>query len=164
MFRPFSIGATMRLMQTEWVIKTEAELPQLATAVLEKLTAIQVKSGAAAVLALHGDLGAGKTTFMQTLANSLGVSEEVTSPTFVVMKQYMLEEQAWDELVHMDAYRIEDIDELGPLRFSELLERNDVILGVEWAEHIAAALPAHTLHLTFTIEGAVRKVHIDGAD
>lgn len=129
--------------------------------VLAKLQERQNDSREAAVLALHGDLGAGKTTFMQTLARELGVSDDVTSPTFVVMKQYDLIDQAWESLVHMDAYRLESTDELGPLRFAELLEMPDTVIAIEWAEKIADALPPHTLHLTFTLEGETRTVSID---
>ncbi len=144
-------------MQSTWDITDEATLPEVAAAVLAKLAEYQ-PGGAAAVLALHGDLGAGKTTFMQTLARTLGVAEDVTSPTFVVMKQYDLNHEAWRELVHMDAYRLESVDELGPLRFTEQLARPEVIIGIEWAEKIEAALPPHTLHLTFTLKGETRTV------
>jgi len=116
--------------------------------------------GDASVLALHGDLGAGKTTFMQALARELGVEEQVTSPTFVIMKKYKTEHDWCQGLTHIDAYRIEDVDEMRPLRFPEELQQKDTIIGIEWAEHIAALLPEQTLHLRFIIEGEVRKITI----
>ena len=114
------------------------------------------QSDSAAVLALHGDLGAGKTTFMQILAQELGIEEAITSPTFVVMKKYPANSGGFSELVHIDAYRIEDIDEMRPLKFDEELTQKGSIIGIEWAEKVAALLPPHTLHLTFTIEGDER--------
>ncbi|MEM9337069.1 MAG: tRNA (adenosine(37)-N6)-threonylcarbamoyltransferase complex ATPase subunit type 1 TsaE, partial [Patescibacteria group bacterium] len=100
---------------------------------------------------LHGDLGAGKTTFTQQLAAVLGVSETVTSPTFVVMKHYNTEHEQISQLTHIDAYRIEDVDEMRVLRFPELLSEKGTIMCIEWAERIEPLLPATTIHLTFTI-------------
>ena len=139
-------------MQT-WRIKNEAELEAIAKAVLDELSI----TDQAAVLALHGDLGAGKTTFTQILGKLLGVKETITSPTFVVIKRYESDNDS-TTLVHIDAYRIEDIDEMRVLSFEELLQEKDTIIGIEWAEKIASLLPEHTRHLTLTIEGDQRIV------
>lgn len=146
----------MRAMR-EYCITDESELIAIANDVL-LVCKEREDGGGAAVLALHGDLGAGKTTFMQTFARALGVREQVTSPTFVVMKKYDTTDDTFSTLVHIDAYRIEDIDEMRPLRFGEELEQKGSIIGIEWAEHIADLLPPHTVHLTFTIEGDMRKI------
>ena len=92
------------------LIADVSELKTVAQKVLEM--AQTQKSEGAVVCALHGDLGAGKTTFTQTLARELGVEEIVTSPTFVIMKNYELTNQPFEKLVHIDAYRIEEIDEM----------------------------------------------------
>lgn len=112
----------------------------------------------AQVLALHGDLGAGKTTYMQFLGQSLGITEAITSPTFVVMKSYPLQEQSYETLVHIDAYRIEDSAEMNPLHFDEILATPHTLVAIEWAEHIMDVLPLHTLHLTITDHGTHRTV------
>ena len=67
-------------------IQNQVDMGAVVSRVLEHVNA----QDAAAVVALHGELGAGKTTFVQILAKALGVSEAVTSPTFVIMKQYMV--------------------------------------------------------------------------
>lgn len=136
-------------------MKEVAELEAVAADVLKEYEE-RNNTDTAFVLALHGDLGAGKTTFMQLLARRLGVIEQVTSPTFVVMKKYLVEAEGVGQLVHIDAYRIEDVDEMRPLRFSEELAQKDTIIGIEWAEHIAELLPPDTLHLTFTLAGETR--------
>jgi tRNA threonylcarbamoyladenosine biosynthesis protein TsaE len=105
----------------------------------------------AVVLALSGDLGAGKTTLVQLLARVLGVTGTVTSPTFVVMKQYDTENETFPQLVHIDAYRIEDIDEMRPLGFTSLLTQPGTLVCIEWAERIAALLPTHTIAATLTV-------------
>lgn len=113
-------------------------------------TAVAVP-GEAVVLALSGDLGAGKTTLVQLLAKVLGVTETVTSPTFVVMKQYETMNVTFTELVHIDAYRIEDIDEMRPLGFTALLAQSGLLMCIEWAERIESLLPAHTITATLVL-------------
>jgi tRNA threonylcarbamoyladenosine biosynthesis protein TsaE len=141
-------------------IESEQELGKVSALVLQKLNA--VRSGTkASVLALSGDLGAGKTTFMQTLARELGIAEPVISPTYVIMKRYTIEEgneAGWDALVHIDAYRIEDIDEMRVLRFEEVLAQKDTIICIEWAEKIESLLPSHAVHMKIDIEGEARVI------
>ncbi len=131
-------------------IRTEDDLPNVARNVLEYL---QGKTSVGAqVLALHGELGAGKTTFVKALAEALGVEEVVTSPTFVILKLYPLDESGeYQTLAHIDAYRVDDQDEMRPLRFESLLKEEGVLICIEWAERIKDLLPEDTLHMTFTI-------------
>ena len=99
---------------------------------------------AGSLLTLSGDLGAGKTTFTQGLARGLGVTRNVTSPTFTLMKSY----KGRLPLYHIDAYRLEDmVQELG---FDEYLE-SDGICVVEWADFIDYVLPDEYLSIAFTI-------------
>jgi tRNA threonylcarbamoyladenosine biosynthesis protein TsaE len=105
----------------------------------------------AVVLALHGDLGAGKTTFTQALGRLLGVAEPIVSPTFTIMKGYETTDDVFTHLIHMDAYRIDELSELGPLRFSELLVTPQTLFVIEWAERIKEALPQKTLNLTLEV-------------
>ena len=80
---------------------------------------------------LNGDLGAGKTTFTKYLAKALKVKDEVTSPSFTILKQY----NGKFKINHFDLYRIEDIGELEELGFTEFLDNKpDTILIIEWGE------------------------------
>lgn len=129
----------------------KAELPTLVENVLARVTALETLG--ARVIALHGDLGAGKTTFVQALGSQLGVIEAITSPTFTIMKAYELAGQDFTTLVHMDAYRIDNINELGPLRFAELLNDPQTLLCIEWAEKIAGALPQPLVNVSLVVSG-----------
>lgn len=133
-------------MNSYTVTITEAQVPEF---VVEFLALLPLKKKGAQVVALRGDLGAGKTTFVKALGATLGVKEHITSPTFTILKQYETTDETWQQLLHMDAYRIEVISELGPLGFTELLKNHNTLFCIEWAENIAEALPADYVEVVF---------------
>ncbi len=96
-------------------------------------------AGSGEVYSLAGDLGAGKTVFAKGFAAGLGISEEVTSPTFTIMQIY---EGGRLDLYHYDAYRIEDPEEMEEIGYSDYFFGNGVCL-IEWAENIEDYLPDH---------------------
>ena len=133
---------------TNWTVTSVEELNEVAKTVLNICQTDATSR--ATVLALHGDLGAGKTTFVQQLASLMGIAETVNSPTFVIMKSYEAEGEM-SRLVHIDAYRIDLIDEMIVLGFEEILAQKNTIICIEWAERITELLPANTKHLTFDL-------------
>lgn len=100
------------------------------------------------VIALSGDLGAGKTTLAQAIARHVGVSGDVTSPTFVVMKSYGTTDRTWPRFVHVDAYRIEHPDELRVLDFDATVAKAENLILVEWPERVAGSLPHDALEVS----------------
>lgn len=103
-------------------------------------------------LALHGDLGVGKTTFVQGLADGLGITEPVTSPTFTI---FTLHRGGRRLLVHLDAYRLESDQQIESLMLEDFLV-SPWVLAVEWPEKIAAWLPRNAWHLDLGIEEGQR--------
>jgi tRNA threonylcarbamoyladenosine biosynthesis protein TsaE len=102
------------------------------------------------VVALNGNLGAGKTRLVQAVAAALGVDREtVTSPTFVLLQEYA----GRLPLYHFDAYRLRDVDEFLALGADELLWSDGVCL-VEWADRVAEALPADRVEVQIAARGA----------
>lgn len=99
-----------------------------------------------ATLALHGDLGVGKTTFVQGLARGLGIVDAVTSPTFNIFTLH----RGPTNLLHLDAYRLQTAREIDDLLLADFLI-SPWCLAVEWPERIADWLPPHTLHLDLGI-------------
>ncbi len=110
-------------------------------------------------IGLSGPLGAGKTTFVHGLAAALGVAGPVPSPTFVLIREY----EGRLPLAHVDAYRLESADDAYAIGLDELLGGPGVTV-VEWAERVAALMPADSLRIVLAIDGDGRRVTIDGPD
>lgn len=120
----------------------------------------------ATVVALTGDLGSGKTAFVKSVAKQLGITDHIVSPTFIIAKFYPLpgsnepeelfenaqEERAhprFHELIHIDAYRIEDPKEAEVLRLHELLDDERKLIFIEWPEQLGSELPQGNIMLQF---------------
>lgn len=99
------------------------------------------------VLALHGDLGVGKTTFVQGLAAGFGCPDPVTSPTFTI---YTLHQGGRRTLVHLDAYRLDSGAQIDSLMLEDFLV-SPYCLAVEWPEKIADWIPSEAWHLELGI-------------
>lgn len=108
-------------------------------------------ASSATVVALSGDLGAGKTTFVQGAAKALGVAEQVTSPTFVIEKIYKLEGQRWQHLIHIDAYRLQSAHELRVLGWEEIIAEPENLILLEWPERAIECIPESAIRMRFDI-------------
>ena len=95
------------------------------------------------VLALHGDLGSGKTCFVQGLAKALGVRRPVGSPTFTLINEY----RGRRPLAHVDLYRIRGAGDAFGLGLEEYLFHFDGVVAIEWAERVAELLPEECWHV-----------------
>ena len=104
------------------------------------------------LVTLSGELGAGKTTFIQMIGKELGVSEPMVSPTFVLEKIYELDgTKGFSKLVHIDAYRLKSGEELTALGFSELARDGKNIILLEWPEMVADVLPKATIVISLAV-------------
>lgn len=124
--------------------------------------ALAPRSSGATVVTLSGELGAGKTTFVQEIAKSLGVTESITSPTFVIEKVYEVEGSAFRRLVHIDAYRLKSEHELEVLGWKEIISEKRNLVLIEWPERVPGLMPERAVRLHFDIAGEGRIITIDG--
>ena len=102
----------------------------------------------ATVLAFYGDLGVGKTTITKEIAKQLGIIESVVSPTFVIMKIYKTKDKIFKNLIHIDAYRLNNDKELLHLGFKEMLNNKDNFIIIEWPERVFSCLPEDTYKIS----------------
>jgi tRNA threonylcarbamoyladenosine biosynthesis protein TsaE len=122
------------------------------TSRLAALFVSQLSQNPSQVFGFSGDLGSGKTAFTQAVATELGITEHVTSPTFVIQKRYAItkDDFPFKTLIHIDAYRLESAKELEVLGFKRELEDPDNLILIEWPERVQGALPHDTPKLVFT--------------
>lgn len=118
-------------------------------------TALEKKS--TVVVGLQGELGGGKTTFLQGFAKGLGVKDKILSPTFVIFKKFKAKGRTF---YHFDCYRVnaEEILELG---FEDIVSNDKNIITIEWANNIKEIMPKNTIWIDFKfIDEETRKVII----
>ncbi|MCL5004256.1 MAG: tRNA (adenosine(37)-N6)-threonylcarbamoyltransferase complex ATPase subunit type 1 TsaE [Patescibacteria group bacterium] len=118
-------------------------------------------------IALNGELGAGKTTFIKGLAKGLGIKEVITSPTYVFVRSYSFKpiiRQSFhkDALYHLDLYRLENQDKktLQSFGFDEILSDPKGIVVVEWAERLESSTYRSAINLDFNYLGKNRQIKV----
>ena len=130
----------------------------------ERLAGDTLKAGPrkrAVVFGIIGNLGGGKTTFLQGFAKGLGIKEKILSPTFVIMKKFSISNFQFSNFYHIDCYRIKNPKEILALGFKEIISNPENIVAVEWADKIKKILPKETTWLNFEfINQKTRKITI----
>lgn len=115
----------------------------------------------AVVLALKGNLGAGKTTFLQGFAKGLGIEEKVLSPTFILMRRFDIQDLVYRNFYHIDCYRLKNEKDLDYLGFEEMLKNPENIIAIEWPERIKKVLPKDISEIKFSyLQGNKRKLEV----
>ena len=119
-----------------------------------------IKAGSEAlVVALQGDLGAGKTAFTKEVGKILGVEENMHSPTFVIEKIYGIDFKGFKRLIHIDAYRIEKESELIHLGWNEIIKEPENLIFIEWPENVSGIIPETAKRINFKfIDNETREI------
>lgn len=142
------------------------ELHAVAFGFLKVLVTKPVKD-TATVVGLSGDLGAGKTAFTKCVASILGITEVVTSPTFILEKVYIIPrgsivDELFTKLIHIDAYRLEGGKEMRALDWDALLLDEHNLILLEWPERVSDAMPKDMIKLSFNyVSEGVRSIVIE---
>jgi len=116
------------------------------------LKSIEPSKGGARVVCLRGNLGSGKTALVKEIGDVLGLNKDLmTSPTFVLIKSYQLKTKnlklLFTNLVHIDAYRLEEAQELVVLGWDNLLKEEGTIIFLEWPERVEEIIPADATYI-----------------
>jgi len=147
----------------EVITNAPNETEKLATHIVSELKGDgEEERGTSTIVALQGNLGAGKTMFVKGAAESLGIKETITSPTFVIVKMYPIGIEApWERLVHIDAYRLESEKELNSIDWNTLASDPKNLIFIEWPEQVGLGVPERALWLEFeAIDENTRKIII----
>ena len=141
----------MKKSTTNIETRSPKETQKVAQEFVEQLLEKQPRAGRAVVIALQGELGSGKTTFIQGIARGLGVKEKVLSPTFVIVKTYLLPRAICGirNLYHIDCYRLRSAKELRELGWDSIVSDARNLILVEWPERIKRILPKDTISISF---------------
>ncbi|CAN5131909.1 tRNA (adenosine(37)-N6)-threonylcarbamoyltransferase complex ATPase subunit type 1 TsaE [soil metagenome] len=135
------------MIKTELITKSLEETQKIGKEFAQKING-------GGLLCLYGELGAGKTSFTQGLAEGLGIKRRVNSPTFIIMRSYVigLQNQA-KHLYHLDLYRINSDRDIEGLGVAEILEDPTNIIVIEWPEKAEKILPNNRTNIYFKYLG-----------
>ena len=110
------------------------------------------------IVTLEGDLGAGKTTFVKFLCESLGVNENVSSPTFAIVNEY----EGKFKIYHADLYRLESLEEVENTGFLEIIKNLDGICLIEWPQVIESYLPKKVIRMVIKNTKEGKEFFVEG--
>ncbi|MES2014811.1 MAG: tRNA (adenosine(37)-N6)-threonylcarbamoyltransferase complex ATPase subunit type 1 TsaE [Patescibacteria group bacterium] len=128
----------------------EVTRSDLSTFAKEFVATLPKETGTGAyVVGLSGELGAGKTAFVQEVAKVLGVTEAVTSPTFIIVRTHAIDHPPFKRLVHIDAYRLEKSD-AGTIGWDDYMHNSENLILMEWPERLPGA-PEFDARLAFSV-------------
>jgi len=139
-----------------YITNSSAQTRKMGRILAEEILKSKEKRKNAFTIGLKGDLGSGKTCFLQGFAKGLGIREKILSPTFVLMKKFKIPKRKNSRYLlpirffyHFDCYRINKPKEILELEFKEIISCPDNIVAIEWPEKIYKFLPKNTLILKF---------------
>ena len=134
------------------MLKVSKSLEETADIASDFLNNLKPNKDSATVVALFGDLGAGKTAFVKKCAEHFGILETIISPTFIIEKIYKIPagfNETWKHLIHIDAYRFEDEGEIKHIDFAKISSDPQNIIFIEWPERIKSYLPRDAREIFF---------------
>ena len=132
------------IYQSSSSLRTKTFARDIARAILKKGRARR-----ASIVALSGDLGAGKTTFVQGFARAIGARGRVSSPTFIILRRMKITKGPFKNLFHIDAYRIKNKKEISGLGILDIFSHPENIILIEWPERLGRTLTQQALRISF---------------
>jgi len=147
-------------MKEQYITKSGLETQKLGKRLAKMILKTKIGKGAF-VIGLEGDLGGGKTTFLQGFAKGLGIKDKIFSPTFVIMKKFAAKSRNYKWFYHIDCYRIQKPEELLDIGLKEVISGPKNIVAIEWVERVKSVLPENFLKIKFDfIDDKKREIKI----
>lgn len=135
-------------MEQKYITYSATQTKNLGKRMAQKILSCSEEKEKAIVVSLKGELGSGKTTFLQGFARGLGIKNRILSPTFVLMKKYKIPNTK-KQFYHIDCYRIKRAQDLSALDLKKLFLNSQNIVAIEWADRIEKILPNDATILNF---------------
>jgi tRNA threonylcarbamoyladenosine biosynthesis protein TsaE len=124
--------------------ETLLDLEKVAQSLIDDLSENAKSENRATIVALSGDLGAGKTAFTKLVGKVLGIKIKISSPTFVILKKYLIpRNKNYKFLFHIDAYRLKGEEDLLHLKWEEILSKKENLIFIEWPENVKKVIPKY---------------------
>jgi len=147
-------------MKKNYLTNSAVETKKIATEMAKQILYCGPKKKAF-LIGLVGDLGGGKTTFVQGLAKGLGIRDKILSPTFVIMKKFEIKHSRFRYFYHFDCYRFLKDKDILDLGFKKIINNSGNIVAIEWADKIKNILPKTTTWINFDfVNNKKRKITI----
>ncbi len=137
-------------MEKNYLTKNSSQTKKIGELLAKNLLNKGIKKRAL-VIGLEGDLGGGKTTFLQGFAKGLGIKEKILSPTFIIMRKFKIRDSKFKTFYHFDCYRIEKPKEILKLGFVKILSGPRNIVAIEWPEKVKKFLPRKIIWVNFQL-------------
>ncbi|OGH21625.1 MAG: tRNA (adenosine(37)-N6)-threonylcarbamoyltransferase complex ATPase subunit type 1 TsaE [Candidatus Levybacteria bacterium RIFCSPHIGHO2_01_FULL_41_15] len=146
--------------QNIFITNNSKETQRLAESFIFRSEILLRRTKTPRVFALFGELGSGKTTFVQGLAKGLGIKKRIISPTFIIVRNYKIRNKIYDlpagkaglrfkNFFHVDLYRLESKNDIEGLGLEEIINDSENIIAIEWAEKIKSLLPKNRYDIRF---------------
>lgn len=147
-------------VRVKYLTATPRQTKKLGEILAKEVLKTKLKKGAL-ILGLEGDLGGGKTTFLQGFAKGLGIKEKILSPTFIILKKFKIKNSKFKNFYHLDCYRIQKPKEILDLGFKKIISNPQNIITIEWADRIRQILPKKVIIIKFeVVDKKTRKIII----
>ena len=135
-------------MKLKYLTTSPSQTKKLGEILAKEALKTKIKK-TAQIFGLEGDLGGGKTTFLQGFAKGLGIKQKILSPTFIIIKNFPISDFQFLNFYHIDCYRIEKAKEILDLGFKKIISNPKNIVVIEWSDRIKKILPADIIILKF---------------
>ena len=157
-------------MRVKYLTTAPRQTKKLGEILAKEVLRTKVSQKGALIVGLEGDLGGGKTTFLQGLAKGLGIKEKILSPTFIIMRKFEIRNSKFETnskfkirefqtFYHVDCYRIQKQKEILDLGFKKIVSTPRNIVAIEWAEKIRKTIPGEAIWVKFEfIDKTTRKI------